>query len=54
MISTLPVNAIAGIEWEPGPHFALSDNASLWGGFVDGAIESGLRESRRVARSLVK
>lgn len=29
-------------------HFATTDNANLWGGFVDGAIESGLRESRRV------
>jgi monoamine oxidase len=29
-------------------HFATSDNASLWGGFVDGAIESGLREARRI------
>jgi len=35
-------------------HFASSDNASLWGGFVDGAIESGLRESRRVAVELTK
>jgi monoamine oxidase len=33
-------------------HFASSDNASLWGGFVDGAIESGLREARRVAAEL--
>ncbi|MGH3405501.1 MAG: flavin monoamine oxidase family protein [Streptosporangiaceae bacterium] len=33
-------------------HFASSDNASLWGGFVDGAIESGLREARRVAAAL--
>jgi monoamine oxidase len=24
----------------------------LWGGFVDGAIESGLRESRRVIAAL--
>jgi monoamine oxidase len=29
-------------------HFATSDNASLWGGFIDGAIESGLREARRI------
>ncbi|WP_257430034.1 flavin monoamine oxidase family protein [Nocardioides carbamazepini] len=29
-------------------HFATSDNASLWGGFVDGAIESGLREARLI------
>jgi monoamine oxidase len=33
-------------------HFASSDNASLWGGFVDGAIEGGLREARRVAAAL--
>jgi monoamine oxidase len=33
-------------------HFASSDNASLWGGFVDGAIESGLREARRVTLAL--
>jgi monoamine oxidase len=35
-------------------HFASSDNASLWGGFVDGAIESGLREARRVAAALTQ
>lgn len=29
-------------------HFATSDNANLWGGFVDGAIESGLRAARRI------
>ncbi len=33
-------------------HFAGTDTASLWGGFVDGAIESGLREARRVAFTL--
>lgn len=33
-------------------YFATTDNAQLWGGFVDGAIESGLREARRVADSL--
>ena len=33
-------------------HFATTDNASLWGGFVDGAIESGLRESRRIVTEL--
>ncbi len=33
-------------------HFATTDNANLWGGFIDGAIESGLREARRVAESL--
>jgi monoamine oxidase len=35
-------------------HFASSDNANLWGGFVDGAIESGLREARRVAAALTR
>jgi len=34
-------------------HFATTDNADLWGGFIDGAIESGLREARRVAASLL-
>ncbi|MBO1900853.1 FAD-dependent oxidoreductase [Leucobacter weissii] len=34
-------------------HFATSDNASLWGGFIDGAIESGLRESRRILDALL-
>ena len=33
-------------------HFATTDNADLWGGFVDGAIESGLREARRIAARL--
>ena len=33
-------------------HFATTDNANLWGGFIDGAIESGLRESRRVGARL--
>lgn len=33
-------------------HFATTDNADLWGGFIDGAIESGLREARRVAEAL--
>ncbi|MBL3699814.1 flavin monoamine oxidase family protein [Leucobacter luti] len=33
-------------------HFATTDNANLWGGFIDGAIESGLRESRRIADAL--
>lgn len=33
-------------------HFATTDNANLWGGFIDGAIESGLREARRVAGAL--
>lgn len=35
-------------------HFASSDNASLWGGFVDGAIESGLREARRAEAALAQ
>lgn len=33
-------------------HFATTDNANLWGGFIDGAIESGLREARRVSEAL--
>lgn len=33
-------------------HFATTDNANLWGGFIDGAIESGLREARRIADDL--
>ncbi|MHA3684070.1 flavin monoamine oxidase family protein [Leucobacter sp. HY1908] len=33
-------------------HFATTDNANLWGGFIDGAIESGLREARRVIDAL--
>lgn len=33
-------------------HFATSDTADLWGGFIDGAIESALREAERVARAL--
>src|SRR6478735_9413411 len=44
---------LAGLQQPAGlVHFASSDNASLWGGFVDGAIESGLREARRVAAEL--
>ena len=26
---------------------------TVWGGFIDGAIESGLREARRVAAELM-
>lgn len=33
-------------------HFAGCDTADLWGGFIDGAIESGLREARRVGAAL--
>ncbi|SJN09462.1 amine oxidase [Leucobacter sp. 7(1)] len=33
-------------------HFATTDNANLWGGFIDGAIESGLREARRILDAL--
>lgn len=33
-------------------HFATTDNADLWGGYIDGAIESGLREARRVIDAL--
>jgi monoamine oxidase len=44
---------LAGLQQPAGVvHFASSDNASLWGGFIDGAIESGLREARRVAAEL--
>jgi monoamine oxidase len=44
---------LAGLQQPAGAvHFASSDNASLWGGFIDGAIESGLREARRVAAEL--
>lgn len=35
-------------------HFGTTDNANLWGGFIDGAIESGLREARRVHQLLSK
>jgi monoamine oxidase len=35
-------------------HFASADNASLWGGHVDGAIESGLREARRIIEALAE
>jgi monoamine oxidase len=46
---------LAGLQRPAGVvHFASSDNASLWGGFVDGAIESGLREARRVAVELAQ
>jgi monoamine oxidase len=44
---------LAGLQRPAGVvHFASSDNANLWGGFVDGAIESGLREARLVAAEL--
>nr|WP_280116174.1 FAD-dependent oxidoreductase [Leucobacter coleopterorum] len=33
-------------------HFSTTDNANLWGGFIDGAIESGLREACRVIEEL--
>ncbi|MCW2289765.1 monoamine oxidase [Leucobacter luti] len=35
-------------------HFATTDNANLWGGFIDGAIESGLREAKRVKDALLE
>lgn len=35
-------------------HFAGCDTADLWGGFIDGAIESGLREARLVSTLLAK
>lgn len=44
---------LAELQRPAGPlHFATTDNANLWGGFIDGAIESGLREARRVADDL--
>src|SRR6266576_3780442 len=46
---------LAGLQRPAGVvHFASSDNSSLWGGFVDGAIESGLSEARRVAAELAQ
>jgi len=46
---------LAGLQRPAGVvHFASSDNANLWGGFVDGAIESGLREARLVAAELIR
>ena len=33
-------------------HFASSDNANLWPGFIDGAIESALRESRAIVAAI--
>lgn len=33
-------------------HFATTDNANLWGGFIDGAIESALREAGRITQHL--
>lgn len=35
-------------------HFATTDNADLWGGFIDGAIESALREARRISEALAE
>lgn len=35
-------------------HFASTDTANLWGGFIDGAIEAGLREARRVTDALTE
>jgi monoamine oxidase len=46
---------LAGLQRPAGVvHFASSDNANLWGGFVDGAVESGLREARQVAAELMQ
>ncbi len=46
---------LAKLQKPAGPlHFATTDNANLWGGFIDGAIESGLRESRRITDQLRK
>lgn len=33
-------------------HFASGDHANLWAGFIDGAIESGVRAARQVGESL--
>ncbi|MBE2998682.1 FAD-dependent oxidoreductase [Nocardiopsis sp. HNM0947] len=33
---------------EGGLHFAGSDHANLWPGFIDGAVESGLRVARQI------
>jgi monoamine oxidase len=33
-------------------HFAGSDTANLWGGFIDGAIESALRAAREITSDL--
>lgn len=33
-------------------HFGTTDNANLWAGFIDGAIESGLREAKRIREEL--
>lgn len=32
-------------------HFAGSDTGQLWGGFIDGAVESALRVSREISRA---
>lgn len=33
-------------------HFASSDNATVWAGFIDGAVESGLRAAREITTDL--
>ena len=33
-------------------HFAGGDVASLWAGFIDGAVESGLRVAREIGSDL--
>lgn len=44
---------LPGTQAPFGPiRFASSDNANLWPGFIDGAIESGLRAARAVAAEL--
>ncbi len=44
---------LTGLQEPQGAvHFATSDNASLWGGFIDGAIESGLRAAGRIRSEL--
>jgi monoamine oxidase len=42
---------LAGLQEPQGAvHFATSDNANLWGGFIDGAIESGLRAAAAIRK----
>jgi monoamine oxidase len=44
---------LTGLQQPQGAlHFATSDNANLWGGFIDGAIESGLRAAAAIRTEL--
>jgi len=38
---------------EGNVHFASSDNASMWRGWMDGAIEMGTRVGQSISRELV-